>query len=221
MADSDQVIKKKKITYTASPEAINIAEMALKRLGFGSKANFANSQLLARTTVTKFFQGQPIQLQSFKRICEALKLDWREIALIPEEQLERLKEKDCTNSNTNEEVEKIQPLCRQVTVIDKQSKTRKAVIILKGDINSINNDLLVSLKLILENFSGDTIVITDIKEGSVILTVEVSQEGIKRLISRFKLGEISEVNGFPIEDVQILSINPNEVESNKHDDTVL
>jgi hypothetical protein len=62
--------KKKKITITASSEGVEIAQKALIRLGFDSKINFAKSQLLARSTVTKFFQCQPIQADSFKKICQ-------------------------------------------------------------------------------------------------------------------------------------------------------
>ncbi|TBR56410.1 hypothetical protein B4U84_30070, partial [Westiellopsis prolifica IICB1] len=190
----------------------------MKRLGFDSKINFAKSQLLARNTVTKFFQREPIQLDSFKRICEALKLNWGEIAGIIEEQLEQIKIKDCSSPDTNERVKPVQTLRRQVTVIDKQSKKIKAVIVLEGDINSINNDLSVSLELILRTYSGDTIKITDIKEGSIRLIVEGSQEDIERLVSLIKSGELTEVRGFPVEDIQILSESSDDDESTKVDD---
>ena len=77
--------KKKKITITASSEGVKIAENALIRLGFDSKSNFATSHYIGRSTVTKFFQCQPIQLDSFKKICQELKLDWRQIAGLSEE----------------------------------------------------------------------------------------------------------------------------------------
>jgi DNA-binding Xre family transcriptional regulator len=78
--------KKKRITITASSEGVEIAENALIRLGFDSKSNFAKTHFLARSTVTKFFHCQPIQLDSFKKICQELKLDWRKIARLSEEQ---------------------------------------------------------------------------------------------------------------------------------------
>ncbi|MEB3181679.1 MAG: hypothetical protein VKL59_21995 [Nostocaceae cyanobacterium] len=70
MIDSSR--KKQKITYIATPAGVEQAERALQRLGCESKIDFAKSQYLARNTVTKFFQRQPIQLDSFKRICEGL-----------------------------------------------------------------------------------------------------------------------------------------------------
>jgi DNA-binding Xre family transcriptional regulator len=69
--------KKKRITVTASCQCIKKAEMALIRLGFESKSNFAKHHL-SRTTVTKFFQGQPISIDSLKRICRELELNWED-----------------------------------------------------------------------------------------------------------------------------------------------
>ncbi|MBD2214506.1 hypothetical protein H6G27_32330 [Nostoc linckia FACHB-104] len=69
MTDPSLGRNKKKITITASQKGVDLAENALIRLGFNSKSNFAQSQLLARNTVTNFFQRKPIQLDSFKRIC--------------------------------------------------------------------------------------------------------------------------------------------------------
>ena len=87
MNDINRSRKKQKITYTATPEGIERAERALKRSGFGSKSNFAESVLISRSTVTKFFGQKPIQLDSFQKICQELKLsDWKEIAGIKKEE---------------------------------------------------------------------------------------------------------------------------------------
>ncbi|MBW4627680.1 MAG: pentapeptide repeat-containing protein [Brasilonema octagenarum HA4186-MV1] len=206
--------RKKKITITASPQGVERAENALIRLGFDSKSNFAQSQLLARNTVTKFFQREPIQLDSFKRICEALKLKWIDIA--EEEQSERIERKYSSSLETSEVLGQTPTPGRQVIVIDTQSKTIKAEIVLRGDINSIHNFKI--LQLILQEHSGDTITITDIQEGSIRLIVEGSQEDIERLVSRIKSGELTEVNGFPVEDAQILSEISDDDESNELDD---
>jgi Pentapeptide repeats (8 copies) len=210
--------KKKRITITASSEGVEIAENALIRLGFDSKINFAKSQLLARSTVTKFFQSQPIQLDSFKKICQKLKLDWRKIAVLSEEaQSQQLKiSTDCNSPDINHEVGvqmSTQILSRQVTVIDKNTQEIKAVVILRGEINSDIN--LKDLESILRIYSGDTVKIIDIKEGSIRLFVKGSQEDIDRLVSRIKSGELKEVSGFPVEDVQILSESSEDDESNE------
>jgi len=190
-----------------------------ERLGYESKTNFAKSQFLSRSTVTKFFQCQPIQLDSLKRICEALSLDWNEIVqTCEEEQSKRLEINDFRNLDTNEGVEQVQRLSRKVTVLDNKSKVVKAEIILEGDLSSINDNLSVLFQAILRENSGDTIKITDIKEGSIRLTIEGSSEDIEKLLSRFNSGELTEVSGFPVEDVQILSESSNEDESNELND---
>jgi hypothetical protein len=219
MTDSSVVKNnKKKITYTASIQGIERAENALKRLGFESKSNFAESQLLSRSTVTKFFQCQPIQLDSFKRICKALKLNWAEVAgIIEEGQSERL-ERNSHSSPDTDEVVQMQAVHRQVTVVDKESKKIKAVIVLEGDINSVNSDLKVSLELALLTYPGDTIKITDIQPGSIRLIVEGSQEDIERLVSRIQSGELKELSGFPVEDIQILNETSDDEESDELND---
>ncbi|BDA71570.1 hypothetical protein CAL7716_057360 [Calothrix sp. PCC 7716] len=83
---------KKKITYTASSQGIEKAEKALQRLGKESKSKFAESIQLSRTTVTKFFARQPIQLDGFKTICDALTLDWREIGNIEKQEAPSIEE---------------------------------------------------------------------------------------------------------------------------------
>ncbi|NEN98828.1 MAG: pentapeptide repeat-containing protein [Moorea sp. SIO3I7] len=174
------------------------------RLGFESKSKFAKSQLIGRSTVTKFFQSQPIQLDSFKRICQALKLDWREIAGIAEEKRSEplTIRNDGSSSELVEGVEQGQAPRRKVTVIDRQSETIKASIVLEGDIDSVEN--LKFIQSILRDYSGYSINIIDIKPGSIRLIIEGSPEDIERLRSRIESGEINELSGFPVQDIEIL-----------------
>jgi uncharacterized protein YjbI with pentapeptide repeats len=198
--------KKKKITIPASSEGVKIAENALKRLGFDSKINFAKSQLLSRRTITKFFQCRLIQLDSFKKICQELKLDWTKIAGISEAKHSKIPAiNDCLNPDNKEGGEKMhtQTFYRQVTVREEKTHTIKAKIKWIGDIKSCEN--LSRVEWNLREYAGNTLKITDIKEGSIRLTVEGSQEDIDRLVSRIKSGELKEVSGFPVADVQILS----------------
>ncbi|MBD2603180.1 pentapeptide repeat-containing protein [Scytonema hofmannii FACHB-248] len=190
----------------------------MQRLGFESKSNFAESQLLSRSTVTKFFQCQPIQLDSFTRICKALKLNWAEVAGIIEEGQSQGLERNNYSSPDTDEVVQVQAVQRQVTVIDKESKKIKAVIVLEGDINSVNSNFKVSLELALLTYPGDTIKITDIQAGSIRLIVEGSQEDIERLVSRIQSGELKELSGFPVEDIQVLNESSDDEESNELND---
>ena len=209
MTQHNQGGKKKRITYKACLQGVERAEAALIRHGFESKSNFAKSQLISRSTVTKFFLRQPIQLDSFKRICKGLQLTWKEIAefdkttKLPQEerQLESLEKLLYSSSKINQEVEAGMTR-RQVTVIDEERKTVKAVITLEGDINSAIN--LKIIQSILQEYSGNTIKINDIQPGSIKLTIEGSQEDIEKLQQLIESGELNELDGFPVENIQII-----------------
>ncbi|NJO65542.1 MAG: pentapeptide repeat-containing protein, partial [Richelia sp. RM2_1_2] len=169
---------------------------------------------MSRSTVTKFFQCKPIQLDSFKRICDGLKLNWEEIAEFPKrKQLEFVEQANCNSLAINEEVEINGTNRRRVIVIDKERKIVKVVITLEGDINSVSNFKI--LELILRENSGDTIKIVDITEGSIKLTIEGSKEDIERLVERIKSKKLTELNGFFIKDIQILNQSSDDDESNK------
>ncbi|NEO88832.1 MAG: pentapeptide repeat-containing protein, partial [Moorea sp. SIO3G5] len=153
---------------------------------------------------------------SFKRICQALKLDWREIAGIADEnRLEPLTINDSISLELVEGVEQGQAPRREVTVIDKQSKTIKAVIVLKGDIDSVQN--FEFIQSILRAYSGDSINIIDIKLGSIRLIVEGSPEDIERLVSQITSGELEKLSGFPVQDLEILRETSEDDQNNKFD----
>ncbi len=206
MNDPSEGAKKQKITYTATAEGVEKAEQALTRLGFESKTNFAKSILMSRGTVTKFFGRKPIQLDSFQRICDKLTLDWREIADLPAEEslTSAITNRESSVLVADEDVESRSTSTRRVvTVKDKQNNTTKAVITLQGNPNSVSNiNILAS---ILKEYGGDTIVIEDIQKGSIKIFISGSSEDIERLKSRIESGEIEELNGFPVEGIEITS----------------
>ncbi|MFM5890882.1 MAG: hypothetical protein ACKOQS_21750, partial [Dolichospermum sp.] len=150
--------KKKRMTITASPELIKRAEKALFRLGYESKFSFAE-KVISRSTVTKFFKGEPIAIDSFKTICEALTLNWQDFL------------------TTEQPVE--------ISSIDSETKIIiiKVVITLDGDINSVDKiEFLQAMQAILRQYSGNTITITDVKSGSIKLFIEGNQADIERLV---------------------------------------
>ena len=218
--DSSKVGKKKRILCVASLEGIERAEKALMRLGFGSKTNFAKSQRLGGNTVTNFFTRQPIQVDSFKKICQELKLDWEKtIDMGEEKQLEpSLEIKHCPSSDQTKEVNSVETHYRQVTIIDKENQQTKAVIELEGDIDTVNKDLSLVLELALQNIAGNTMKITSIKPGSIKLFVEGSPEDIERLMSQFNSGELTELRGFPITNIKILTEDPEDQENRERED---
>ncbi|WP_293068294.1 MULTISPECIES: hypothetical protein [unclassified Moorena] len=134
----------------------------MDKLGFELKSNFPKSQGISHYTVTKFFKSEPIQLDLFKRICEGLTLDWKEIAGIAEEQAsEQLNKTDGSSSELVKGVEQSESLSQKETVIERHSETIKAVLVLEGDINSVQPSKLI--ESILQQSSGYTINIIDIK----------------------------------------------------------
>lgn len=203
MTDSSPCRKKKKLTIAASKKGLETSEKALIRLGFGSKSNFATSISLSRSTVTKFFTQSPIMYDSFKLICDSLQLKWEEILETPEESINSQPIERQLNPSSDEEGVKNKMLVRQVNVVEKTSQRTKTVITLKGDIDSISNIQVIAA--ILKEHGGDTIQITDIQEGSIKLIIEGSQEDIERLLNKIQSGELTELDGFPVEDAQILA----------------
>ncbi len=101
MKEANQSINKQIITYIMPIKALARAERALARLKCKSKSNFAKSISMSSSTVTKFFEGEPIQFDSFQRICQELKLsDWQEVAVIKKKERFMLLEiKDCSSPN--------------------------------------------------------------------------------------------------------------------------
>ena len=183
---------RRQITVVASAEGIEQADNALVRLGFESKANFAECKLLSRSSVTKFFNRESLRPDTFKKICEILKLDWEKMldsgSLIP---------------INDQQGSSIQGISRQITVIDKQNEVQ-ANIVLIGDITSIEFDFKTTLEVLLKEYGGCTIQVTNIRAGSIRVTIKGSQQDVQRLIDRFAAGELTELNGFSLEEIQLL-----------------
>ena len=191
---------KKKFTLIATEEGVERAKKALIRLGKESQKQFAESILMSRSTISKFFNRKPIQLDSFKRICEELGgLRWQEIAGISEiKQEEIIKIRDSERSS-KKEIGSAPTIQREVKIIDRQTKTKKAVITLQGDIESVTN--IKILQSILREYSGNNIEIQDIQPGSIKISLEGSPEDIDKLIAAIKSKELTQLDSLPIEDI--------------------
>ncbi|MBD1903871.1 pentapeptide repeat-containing protein [Trichocoleus sp. DQ-A3] len=216
MAENNLCRTKKRINYIATLEGIEKAEKALQRIGFDSKYSFANSIKLSRTTITRFFSRKPIQFDSFKRICYGLTFEkWEHIAELAAEteeikQVEKIQVSPIPSSE--EGLQTLQTPARKITVVD-ANNVIKVVITLQGNINSIDN--LKALTAIIKEYSGNTIKIIDVQEGSIKLIIEGSQEDIERLLLQINSGELIEIDGFPIEDIQILNERVEDDESSQ------
>ncbi|WP_313929987.1 pentapeptide repeat-containing protein [Trichocoleus sp. FACHB-262] len=198
---------------TASPVGIDRAEKSLLRQGFESKSNFAKTQLIGKSTVDKFFNRQPIQLDTFKRICKALKIeDWRSVAelesLVAQCELEAAGEEvelDVAEAIASQPTAMNLTAARRITVANRENGKVQFEIVLKGDIASIDDQVQKTLETIFRSLLGSSITITDIQAGSIRIKLQGSPEDFARLIDRLTSGELIEINGFPVENIQILS----------------
>ncbi|NEQ15584.1 MAG: pentapeptide repeat-containing protein, partial [Moorea sp. SIO3E2] len=214
MTEFSQGNKTKKLTIAASSKGVETAKKALEKLEFELKSNFPKSQGISHHKVTKFLKSEPIQLDLFKRICEGLTLDWKEIAgIVEEKSSEQLNKTDGSSSEPVQGVEQSQTLTHQETIIERQSQTIKAVLVLEGDINSVQPSKLI--ESILQQSSGYTINIIDIKPSRLIL--EGFQEAIEGLEARIKSEDLKELSGFPVKDIQILNESSDDEDNSKLD----
>ena len=61
------------------------------------------------------------------------------------------------------------------------------------------------MELCMKNAGGDTIRITDVRSGSIKVTVQGSPRDIARLLDQINARNLTEVEGLPIQDCRILS----------------
>jgi DNA-binding Xre family transcriptional regulator len=80
--------QKNRSSLNASPKGIEIAGKALVMLG-STKAGLADIGGLSRSTVSRFFMGKAVDILSFKAICDALRLDWQDVAEMVQKQPEQ------------------------------------------------------------------------------------------------------------------------------------
>ncbi|MCW6053296.1 pentapeptide repeat-containing protein [Lyngbya sp. CCAP 1446/10] len=82
-----------------------------------------------------------------------------------------------------------------------------------NSINSISDPQ--RFEAMLKKHEVPTIQVIDIQEGSIKLIIEGCEEDIERLLIQIKSGELTELDGFPVEDVQILSESSEDDESSE------
>ncbi|MGG6269105.1 pentapeptide repeat-containing protein [Leptolyngbya sp. AN03gr2] len=204
--------KRERIKVTASVKGVERSRKALARLGFDSISNFAKAQLMGKSTVDKFFNQQSIQLSSFKRICEGLMIeDWRSIAelepIIKQRSLEDPEQVINPGAAiaVNQSISIKSSASRQITVTNRENGEIKAVIVLEGDIASIKSDSEWTFEVLLKQYGGHDIRLGEIQAGSIRVTIQGSPGNVAKLIDRITSGELTEINGFPVEDIQILT----------------
>jgi uncharacterized protein YjbI with pentapeptide repeats len=113
-------------------------------------------------------------------------------------------------------VEPVQTIARRVIPIDEQGQEIKiAAVILEGDINSVQTDLLFWCEVFSKKYPGNNIKVTSIKPGSIKLIIEGNQKDIEMLLSDFESGKLREIEGLPVEAAQLLSESTEDDKSSK------
>lgn len=75
-------------------------------------------------------------------------------------------------------------------------------ITLSGEIDEVKPQLDEILEFLRKQSGDKTITIRIIKPGSVIIIIDGSNEGLTRIESLFKAGELQEIAGFKVEDIR-------------------
>ena len=199
--------KRKRVLIPASINGVKRAEKIRVRLGFASLTAFATAHRLGKSSVDKFFNCQPIQVDTFIKICEGLEVkDWRELAELEPvlEQCEQATQAQKLQGCLAQDSREVRESFRRVTVLNPIGEV-KIELTFEGSIEAVTADVQRLIEACMKNAGGDTIRITDIRPGSIKVTVQGSPRDIAKLLDQINAGELTEVEGFPIQDCQILS----------------
>jgi hypothetical protein len=86
---------------------------------------------------------------------------------------------------------------------------------LDGDFENISPQLRESIILELRQLSKDTsLMIESIRDGSIVIVLDGTEEGFKIIQSLYKEGKIYEIMGLSIKSIQCQSISNNQLRGN-------
>ncbi|MBN3882543.1 MAG: helix-turn-helix domain-containing protein [Nostoc sp.] len=201
-------------SFQASKDGLQKAAKALKLKGW-TQEYLAGAVGCTRQTIIKFFARRPIEKHLFQNISNKLGLEWGEIVeLESAEEQARMSlgmetERGKTSEVVQEERSATQILTSPVSLVEKQNANYKEqlVITLTGDVESLlnNPDVQAALLVLMQQASKDASLRIDrIEKGSIKITFSGSKEGFKRLNEQIESGNLTEVLGIPVEDVQLL-----------------
>lgn len=203
-------------SYRLSTQAFIKAKEAFERTGW-TQDYLAGAADCTRQTVGKFFAKQFIDKIIFQNICNKLGLEWGDVADF-ESEPSSSPNMSAGQENTSKDIQKlisnVQVLYTPVSTEDINRK-RRATFVLTGTIDSIDETILKAIEAHLRKISKDaTLTIIKAEEGSIKITLEGSPEGLERLKELFESGELNEVLGISVEDMQLL---PSDVKEDNND----
>jgi uncharacterized protein YjbI with pentapeptide repeats len=184
-------------SYRVSKEGLERAKEAFHLKGW-TQEYLAGSVECTRQTVAKFFVGGDVEKRFFEAICLKLNLIVAEIADFGSEE-GQLNTSVSVNGNRQQSL---------ATLTQKQTESdeEKVSFSILGTASKVDLPKLKALVANLQKITGDTsIAIVDIEKGSIRLILEGSQESLEQIEALFKSGQLTEVEGIPVQDVQFVT----------------
>jgi uncharacterized protein YjbI with pentapeptide repeats len=180
-----------------SEEGLKKAKEAFQLTGW-TQDYLAGSVKCTRPTVNKFLAGGYVEKRIFEALCSELKLRVADIADLESEE-------GLVNTSVSVNGNREQSLA---TLTQKQTETdeERAAFAATGTIAKSDIPKVKAILALLQEITGDTsIKIVDIGKGSIRLILEGSQESLEQIEALFKSGQLTEVEGIPVEDVQFVA----------------
>ncbi|MEO0800795.1 MAG: pentapeptide repeat-containing protein [Cyanobacteria bacterium J06642_2] len=168
-------------TIRASSEGLRLIDKARRVKGWAKRDKvWADLVPTSLSTLGRFWLGFNVQQETFQGICNAVGIeDWQSIA-----------DFDGTR------------------YFSKKIYTERLSFAIQGSIEKIDKHRLESISALLQQITGDTeIVILDVEEGSIKLTLGGSPESLRRIETLYNSGKLTEVLGISVLDVHILEKN--------------
>ena len=194
-------------TFQASETGMEMANQAFDRTGW-THDYLAGSVNCSRPTVSKFLAGKSIDKPFFKSLCCELGLKWQDVV---DWELEELSNKVLVNSS-GETCETMEMKITQAATTEEPKKSEERALC-DADINLRNVDLEKLKKiqdLLREELVDFSLVIVDIKKGSVIIFLDGDPKSLHTIKRLFELGQLTELLEIRVLDAQFLTAKDSE-----------
>ncbi len=190
-------------TLIATEMGAKRAKEALIDLGITQTVLAEKRLKYSRSTVSNFFNRKPIAHENFTEICKILKLEWRNIADIAEEEISEEFEQE----NIDAEWEKPEPQYIEYEVARTEKQLRLAFAI-AGTVNQVDQGKLTAIVKLLRQITGDaSIEIVDIQEGSIRLMLTGTPEALIKIQTLYRLGKLTKIKRILILNVDFGSLS--------------
>ncbi|PHJ69131.1 hypothetical protein VF14_03060 [Nostoc linckia z18] len=178
----------------ASKQGLQKAKEAFKVKGW-TQDHLAGRSNCSRAIVINFFARRPVEMRLFQTICTQLSLEWGEIAEFESE------------SEELNVIDKDKIIQESIATTQVLTDKKSYAFAIAGTVSPEDIAKLKAIAALLKELAQDTsIKIIDIEPGSIKLILEGSQEGLERLENLFRSGQLEDVLGVSIENVEFVAL---------------